>query len=133
MADNKDYVSTKDERGTINIAEEVIASIAALATADVSGVAGLAAAGGMDISELLGRKNLTKGVRLQLEEDAVIADVHLLVKYGHTVIDVAKAVQDSVSSTITSMTGLTVSAVNVHISGIVFDKESKTPERITEK
>ena len=125
MNDKKEYISQQDELGSFNISEEVIAVIAAVAATDVEGVSGLAANLGADIAELLGKKNLSKGVKIQLADSVVTVTISILVKYGYTIPDVAKKVQEEVGAAIEAMTGLDVSAVNVHIAGIYFDKEAK--------
>ncbi len=122
----KEYVSQIEEMGSIHISEEVVSSIAAAAAVEVEGVSSLAANLGSDIAELLSnRKNLSKGVRLQMTEEGVVVDVAVLVKYGNAIQDVAKAVQDAVISGVEAMTGLTVTAVNVNVVGISFGKLEK--------
>lgn len=122
MAEGREYVSQVEDQGSIHISEEVIASIAAVAAVEVDGVASLAANPGSDFAELLGRKNLSKGVQLQLNESGVTAAVSILVKYGYAIQDVAKAVQDAVMSSVEATTGLSVEAVDVHVRGIAFVK-----------
>ena len=69
MSENKEYVSRSDELGNIHISEEVLAAITAAAALEVEGVSGLAANLGSDIAELLGKKNLAKGVHVKMEDD----------------------------------------------------------------
>ena len=110
MADGKEYVSRPDELGNIHISEEVRAVIAAAAAMEVEGVGSLAANLGSDIAELLGgKKNLSKGIHIAVEEESIRVDVSLLIKYGYTIIDVAKEVQNAVYSAIENTSGLTVS------------------------
>ena len=78
MGENKEYVSRSDELGNIHISEEVLAGIAAAAALEVEGVSGLAANLGSDIAELLGKKNLAKGVRVQMEDEKVTVDLSIL-------------------------------------------------------
>ena len=125
MAEAKEYVSRSDELGTIHISGEVLAAIAAAAALDVEGVSSLAANLGSDIAGLLGKKNLAKGVRIQVEDEIVAVDISVLVKYGYTIQTVAKAVQEAVSTAIESMSGLTVGAVNVNVGGVAFDNEAR--------
>lgn len=109
-----------DNKGTIHIAEDVIASVASLAAAEVEGVGSLVA-GGVDISELLGKKNLTKGVKVTVAEENVDVDVFVLVKYGFPVQNVAQKIQANIRKALESMTGMTVGAVNVHVNGITLE------------
>lgn len=125
MADGKEYVSRPDELGNIHISEEVLAVIAAAAATEVEGVGSLAANLGTDIAELLGKKNLSKGIHITVEEESVRVDLSILIKYGYTIIDVAKAVQDAVYAAVENTTGLTVESVNVTVAGVAFERESK--------
>ena len=124
MSENKEYVSRSDELGNIHISEEVLAAIAAAATLEVEGVNALSANLGSDLAELLGKKHLTKGIQIAMEEEKVKVELSILMEYGHTIPEVGKAVQDNVKNAVESMTGLEVAAVNVAVSGIAFDKKA---------
>ncbi len=123
MAENKEYVTQADELGNIHISEEVLAVIAAAAALEVEGVSSLAA-GGKDIGDLLGKKNLARGIRVQVENEKVQVELAIMVKYGYTIMDVARAAQDAVSTNIESMSGLKVQAVNITVGGVTFEKET---------
>ena len=120
MSENKEYVSRSDELGNIHISEDVLAAITAAAALDVEGVSGLSANLGSDIAELLGKKNLAKGVHVRMEDDKVEVELSVLMGYGHTIPEIGRAIQDGVKSAIESMTGLEVSVVNVSVAGITF-------------
>ena len=126
MGDGKEYISRPDELGNIHISEDVLAVIAAAAATEVEGAGSLSTNLSSDIAELLGgKKNLSKGIRIAMEEDSVQVDVSLLIKYGYTIVDVAKEVQNAVFLAIENTSGLPVENVNVHVAGILIDKESK--------
>lgn len=125
MGEGKEYVSRSDELGNIHISEEVLAVIAAAAVLEVEGIGGLAANLGTDLAELLGKKNLSRGIHIQVEDESVTVDLSILVKYGYTIPDVARAVQEAVAGSIEATSGLTVAAVNVNVGGVVFEKEPK--------
>ena len=125
MSENKEYVSRSDELGNIHISEEVLASIAAAAALEVEGVSALAANLGRDIAELLGKKNLAKGVHVHMDEEKVTVDLSVLLASGHTIPEMGRAVQDSVRNAVESMTGLEVAAVNVTVAGIAFPQPVK--------
>ena len=72
MAENKEYFSKEVENGSIQISEEVVASVAAMAVLEVEGVCGLASNLGYDIAEMLGKKTLAKGVREAVASDGWI-------------------------------------------------------------
>ena len=124
MSENKEYVSRFDELGNIHISEEVLAAITAAAALEVEGVSGLAANLGSDIAELLGKKNLAKGVHVKMEDDKVEIELSVLMSYGHTIPEMGKAIQDNVKSAVESMTGLEVSAINVTVGGITFPPQA---------
>ena len=121
MADHKEYWSTESDQGSIRISEDVVASIAALAASETDGVSGLYSSVTRDIVSFLSKKNLSKGVRVELgEEDTVKVEISFLALFGHNICEVAKQVQDNVKSQIESMTGLHVVEINVHVGGVTF-------------
>ena len=124
MSENKEYVSRSDELGNIHISEEVLAAIAAAATLETEGVNALSANLGSDLAELLGKKTLTKGIHIAMEEDKVKVELSVLMDYGHTIPEVGKAVQEGVKNVVESMTGLDVAEVNVNITGVAFEKKA---------
>ena len=115
------------EGGIVHISDEVVASIAALTAADVEGVASLSA--GVDFAELIGRRNLAKGVKIAIQDRTVLLDISLLVRYSFPIPAVAAKVQKKVKEAVESMTGLTVSEINIHVFGVSFDKEIKKKPR----
>lgn len=126
MSESKEYISQQQENGCLHISEDVIISIAASAILEVEGVFGLSANLGSDIAEILGKKNLSKGVRLTIGDDGIIAlDCFIVVKFGGSVMEIAKAVQDSVFSGVESVTGLKVQSVNVTVGGVALPKDAK--------
>lgn len=118
MADTKEYITNEVEGGSININEEVISTIVAAAVKDVEGVVSL----GGDFSGLLGRKNAGKGIRVTLGESSVEIECSLVVLYGHSVLEIARNVQNVITNAIESMTGLHVEHVDVNVCGITMTK-----------
>ncbi|MDD6189756.1 MAG: Asp23/Gls24 family envelope stress response protein [Clostridiales bacterium] len=121
MADSKEYISRIEAEGSINISEDVLSILTVEAIKEVEGVGGISSASGG--KELLGKKNPFKGVKVVVEDDNVTIDAHILVVYGNPVNEVAKQVQTSVSKAVGDMTGLNIKAVNVHVSGVLFEKD----------
>ena len=117
----ENYIARQDEHGSINISEDVIAVMVAAAASEVDGVAGLANTIGTDLAEFLGRKSVSKGVKVQFVEDKIVVDVVVIVRFGVKINEVGVKIQEAVASAVESMTGLE-SIVNVHISGISYDK-----------
>lgn len=118
MAETKEYAVQKDENGSVNISEEVIATVAAIAAKDVDGVSGLNGNLGDDIAGILGKKNVNKGIRVQIADDGVQIECNIIAKYGCPVVEMAKNLQLAVSSAVESMTGLKVLGVAVNICGV---------------
>jgi uncharacterized alkaline shock family protein YloU len=131
IAEAADFERT--EIGTIQIAPEVIAVIAGLATVEVGGVAGMSGGIAGGIAELLGRKNLAKGVKVEVGQKEAAVDVSIVVEYGYRIPEVASEIQRSVKRSIETMTGLTVVEVNVHIHDVHFKSAEKTEEEETNR
>ncbi len=133
MAENRDYWSTNGEYGNIRISEEVVASIASIAAAEIAGVNALSGSLTGDIAELLGKKNLTKGVKVKFDGDNVAIDVSLSVIFGFIIHEVAKNVQEAIKTSVESMTGLVASDVNVHVTAICFETREEVVEEIAKE
>lgn len=127
MADHKDYWTTEGDQGTIKISEDVVASIAALAATDTEGVSGLYSSFTSDIASFLGKKSLNKGVKVVLGEgDTVAVEVSYLAKFGYSICDVARNVQEAVRASVEAMTGLKTSCVDVHVGGVTFENAEES-------
>ncbi|MBQ1351478.1 MAG: Asp23/Gls24 family envelope stress response protein [Oscillospiraceae bacterium] len=124
MGEGREYIFQAEEGGSIQISEDVIATIAAVSATEVEGCS-LSANLGSDIAELLGKRNAGKGIKVRLEENEATIDVAILIAYGFPIQEVAKQVQEAVTNGLEAMASLTVRAVNVHVSGILFPKEQK--------
>lgn len=109
MSENKDYMTTELENGSISINEDVLLTVAAAAVKDVEGV--------------VSAKSDRKAIHVTLGEDTVAVDCGLVVVYGHSVVEIAKNVQNAVTNAIESMTGLKVSRVDVNVTGIAMGKQ----------
>ena len=116
----------QEVRGTITFANEVLATIAGVAACDIPGVAGMCGGLKDGIVDMLGKKNLTKGVKVTLAEDVVTVDIQVVVEFGVCVPDLCRNMQDAVAKAIETMAGLRVAAVNIAVQGVRF-KEIVTP------
>ena len=114
--------------GTIRIADEVVSIIAGLAATEVEGVAGMSGGIAGAIAEILGRKNFSKGVKVEVGEKEAAIDLYIIVKYGVRIPDIALNVQEAVKAAIENMTGLSTVEVNVHVQGVGFPEDVKTEE-----
>lgn len=103
----------------IRIADDVIAVIAGVAVSEVPGVAEMSGGFAGGISEVLsGKKNLSKGIKVESGEKETRIDVNIIVEYGTRIPDVAFEIQNKVKTAVESMTGLKVVEVNVHVQGV---------------
>ena len=114
--------------GTIRIADEVVSIIAGLAATEVEGEAGMSGGIAGGIAEILGRKNFSKGVKVEVGEKEAAIDLYIIVKYGVRIPDIALNVQEAVKAAIENMTGLSTVEVNVHVQGVGFPEDVKTEE-----
>lgn len=114
--------------GTIRIADEVVSIIAGLAATEVDGIAGMSGGIAGGIAEILGRKNFSKGVKVEVGEKEAAIDLYVIVKYGVRIPDVALSVQEAVKGAIENMTGLNTVEVNVHVQGVGFPDDVKEEE-----
>lgn len=119
---------SSDDVGHVRISDEVVGIIAGIAATEVEGVVGMA--GGLvgGITEMLGRRNLAKGVRVEVGEREAAVDLFIIVEYGVRIPRVAQRVQENVKRALESMTGLDVVSVNIHIQGVAFPSEEKGHE-----
>ena len=122
----ENYITCQDEKGSINISEEVISALVRAAVTQVEGVAGLSNTSGAELVELIGIKTLSKGVRLTASDTGALRiDCDIVSNFGQNIFELAKNVQENVKSSVESVTGLCVAEVNVTICGIALPKETK--------
>ena len=110
MGENKDYMTHPEELGCIHISQDVLASIAAGAVAEVEGISGL--------MNLASKKTSARGVRLAVDDEGAVIDLYVMIRYGYAIPEVAEKLQSAVAGAIESMVGFAVTAVNVHVGGI---------------
>lgn len=118
MADEITVYDSNTNNGTVTYANDVIATIAGVAATEVSGVAGMSGGISSGITEMLGKKNLTKGVKVEVGTQEAAIDLNIVVEYGSELHKVAEAVQENVKKAVGTMTGLQVVEVNVNILGV---------------
>ena len=117
------------EQEEIKISNEVVAAIAGKAVSEVNGVYGMA--GG--ITEVFkGKKNLGKGIKVEVGEKETRIDVNIIVEYGVRIPDIAFEIQNRVKKAVEAMTGLKVSAVNIHVQGINTEDNKEQDDEIVE-
>ena len=127
-------IALSADNNEIKIADDVVAVIAGVAVSEVSGVAEMAGgfAGGMT-EVLSGKKNLAKGIKVEVGDKDTKIDVNIIVEYGVRIPDVAFEIQNRVKKAVETMTGLNVVEVNVHVQGVNTEEKETAEETKTEE
>ena len=107
------------ELGEVNISDDVLAVISAMAAMEVDGVVAMAGNITAELVAKLGMKKLSKGVRVDVDENTVMIDLSIILKMNENIIQISKKVQDKVKTTVENMTGMEVANVNVNISSVL--------------
>ena len=131
-------IAGQEDASKIRIADDVVAIIAGKAVSEAPGVYAMAGGFAGGIQEVLsGKKNLSKGIKVEVGEKETKIDVNIIVEYGARIPDVAFDIQNRVKTAVEGMTGLKVVAVNVHVQGVntetAEDKEDKSVEENKEE
>lgn len=106
------------ENGSVRIADEVISSIAGIAATEVEGVARLTGNITNEIVSKIGMNNLSKGVRIAIDDQKAKIELHCELVYGSNIPQVSKEIQEKVKQSVENMTGLTVVEVNVYVVAV---------------
>ena len=138
---NQEVVENLDEipvegNDTIKIANEAVATYAGIAVSEVSGVYSMAGGFASGITETIsGKKNLSKGIKVDVGEKDAKIDVNIIVEYGARIPEVAFEIQTRVKKAVENMTGLKVLEVNVHVQGVhaITEKDNEENEKTEEK
>ena len=122
--ERKNYTIQNDNiLGEVQIADEVVAIIAALAATEVEGVDSMAGNVTNELVSRLGMKNLSKGVKVDVLEGVVTVTLALNLKYNYSIVEVTAKVQEKVKAAIENMTGLEVADVNIRVAGVEMDSQ----------
>ena len=117
--ETKQNEEVEDTENGIEISNDVIAVIAGVAVSEVQGVASMAGGFAGGISEVFsGKKNMSKGIKVDKTENKAKIDVNIIVEYGSRIPDVAYEIQNRVKKSVEGMTGFKVEEVNVHVQGV---------------
>lgn len=119
-----------DATGSIRISDDVVAVIAGMSCTEVEGVAGMSGGIVGDITEILGKKSFSKGVKVEVGEKETAIDLFVVVEYGAKIPEVAQRVQENVKTAVEVMTGLKVIQINVHVHGVAFRPAGQDETRV---
>ncbi|MDR7870007.1 MAG: Asp23/Gls24 family envelope stress response protein [Tissierellaceae bacterium] len=125
---NNDDNNELREYGKVKISDDVVAIIAGVAATEIPGVTSMSGGITGGFSEMLGMKNLSKGIKVVLNDNNAVIDVFIIVEYGMNISEIGKKVQKNVKSSVETMTELNVIEVNVNIQGVNIPKETKGNE-----
>ncbi|MGI6003964.1 MAG: Asp23/Gls24 family envelope stress response protein [Christensenellales bacterium] len=129
MADHKiTQINDADGDGQISFADDVIAVIAGLAAIEIDGVVAMSGGIADGIAEMLGKKNLTRGVKVEVGNQETAIDLDIVGEYGVNLPEVCRKVQENVRKAVENMTGLSVVEVNVNVLGVNAERENKDQE-----
>ena len=136
MSDNypSDVKLDENPDGSVSFATGVVETIAGLAAQEVEGVASMASVstGFADMFTRKSTRNLTKGVRVDIDGGTVAVDVTIVVEYGSPIPDVARSIQENVKKAIETMSGLDVRNVDVHVQAVSFEREHRAAQELKE-
>lgn len=110
----------KNEFGSIDISNEVIATVAGGAAVECYGIIGMASKHQVrdNIADILRRDNYSKGVIVTQNEDKLDVEMYIIVAYGTKISEIANNVQSTVKYTLEKSLNLKVNAVNIFIQGV---------------
>ena len=115
----------KNETGNVKISDEAIATIASIAAKSVSGVIELDGGPVGGIADVLGVKNATRGIRVDMKGNSVSLDINIVVAFGRDISEIASEAQEKVRESIENMTGLIAEKVNVNVNSVKMPGDTK--------
>lgn len=118
-----------DDMGAIKVADEVLSIVAGLAASEVNGVYGMSGGIREGLTDMLGKQNFSKGIKVYTEGHTVRVEVHVIITYGFNIPDVAIKLQEKVKEAVENMTGYEVTGVDVHVEGVKKKKEKAFSEK----
>ena len=125
----EENINNETDMGIVKISDEVVAIIAGLACSEVKGIVGISSGIVGGITQILsGKKNLSKGVKVNVGEDDASIDVYIVVEYGVKITEVAKEVQSNIKRAVETMTGIVVTSINIFVQNVYLPKVEETAE-----
>jgi len=115
----------EQEQDSVRISPDVIASIAGLAATEVEGIADMSGGIVGGIAEKLGRKDLSKGIKVNLDGEVVKIEINIIVEFGVQIAEVARKLSQVVRAAVEKSTGLKVASVSVNVLGLNIPKEQE--------
>ena len=113
-------VKIKTQFGTIDISNEVIATVVGGAATEIFGIVGMASKSQIrdNLNDILKKENYSRGVVVRQEDDGVAIDIYIIVSYGIKISEVSRNVQEIVKYNLETMLGVTANTVNIYVQGV---------------
>ncbi len=119
------------ETGLIRISDDVVATIAGLATLETPGITAMSGGISEGFAKRLSGKNVQKGITVEVGQLEAIVHLRVIVQYGSKIQEVCRELQYNVREAIENMTGLRVVEVNVKVEGVSFrEEETEEPQKL---
>jgi len=115
----------EERLGTVTIAPQVLLTIARLTTLSVPGVAAMSSSLAGNVGRLLGRRSLSEGIHVEVEDDVVYLDLHILVEPDVNLLELGRQIQQDTARSINDMLGMHVGEVNVHIEDVILSSQAE--------
>lgn len=122
MAENEIVQAGEGNLGRLRVTDDVIAIIAGIATVEVAGVFSMSGGLTGGIAEVLGIRNLSKGIKVETKEEKIYINIYIIVEFGARIPEVAWDIQVKVKKTVERMTGLRVIEANIHVQSVNIPK-----------
>lgn len=132
MSETKNLQVESTQGGRVVFADDVVATIATLAASEVEGVYSMGGSAMAGITEKLGKKSYTKGVKVEIGTEECAIDMSVIIRYGFRIQDVCSQMQKAIKDAIETMTGLSVVEVNIFVQSVFFrqEKEVEAPKAV---
>lgn len=121
-------VSENNELGNVEIAPEVIEVITGIAASEVNGLSSMRGNFATGVVEKFGGISHSKGVKVELTEEGILIDLHVVLDFGVSIPEVAQELQTNIRQSLKNMTGLGIAEINIHVVGIQMDSNDSKPE-----
>ena len=121
--------NVQDDMGAIKVADEVLSIVAGLAASEVNGVYGMSGGIREGLTDMLGKQNFAKGIKVYTEGRTVKVEVHVIIAYGYNIPDVAIKLQEKVKEAVENMTGYEVTGVDIHVEGVRKEKNKQLSDK----
>ena len=117
----------------INVANEVVATIAGMAVSKVDGVAKMAGGFTEGLKAISGKKQMSRGIKVETEGENVKIEINIIVRYGVNIKEVGQNIQTKVKEEVENMTGNKVEKIVVNVQGVkVDDDDDKIDNEVEE-